>query len=47
MNARKLIVGGLSSLVAVIGVSSIVYAGVGVLEHRHEIQGGVPDDDGR
>ncbi len=36
MKARKLIVGSVSSLVAVIGTSTMVFATVGVIEHRND-----------
>jgi hypothetical protein len=37
MIARKLLIGTISSLVAVVGTSSIVFAGVAFVEHRQEI----------
>ncbi len=36
MNSRKIVVGSISSLVAVIGASSIVFAGVGAFDRRIE-----------
>ena len=42
MHARKLIVGGISSVAAVVGVSSIVYAGVNAVENRREVLTSVP-----
>jgi hypothetical protein len=37
MIARKLLIGTISSIVAVVGTSSIVFAGVAFVEHRQEI----------